>query len=748
MKFWTRRALRLPEGCDSLGPRNRLLGLFLVSVLGLFLEMLLVRWIGTEIRIFAYLQNTVLVVCFLGLGMGCFTSGHPVKMRRLLLPLAVLCVILAVPSSAQVVAGISERLSRLPGVALWRYQAEVSDGAAAVVDAAVGLALTGLVLLLVWEMFVPIGRLMARLMDQHPRTIAAYSVNVAGSLAGIWLFVLLSAWYLPPAVWMAVVAAAIMPFVGRGRERLFNCALLGVILMGAMVAGRGWTACEVVWSPYQKLALLPVPESRRHDGDFFISVNNVGYQAMVDLSPAAVAADPEIPVEMRGLSQYDVPLLFKPRPQNVLIVGAGSGNDAAGALRGGAERVTAVDIDPAIIDMGRRYHPEHPYQSPRVRLVNDDARSFFATTREHYDLIIFGLLDSHTTTAMTNARLDHYVYTRESLERARELLSPGGVMVLTFMVQEPFIADRMASTLEAVFGHKPLVFARHSSRLGWGGTTFVAGDPRTIATNLAAQPKLAAEIARWQADLPITLTGTTPMATDDWPYIYLQKPAIPALYWILAGLLPGLVWYGRKRLGIQRGTHTWDRWQWHFFFLGAAFLLLEVQNISKAAVVLGNTWLVNAVIISGVLVMALVANLIAARWPRLPLAAVSACLLGSCLGLYFFDLARLASLAYPLKATLVGLLTALPMLFSGIVFIHAFARTGRKDLALGANLLGALAGALLQSVTFLTGMRALLLIVAGLYLAAMLVRPKADNAAAAEDETIESGERQLLEAGA
>jgi Ca2+/Na+ antiporter len=146
--------------------------------------------------------------------------------------------------------------------------------------------------------------------------------------------------------------------------------------------------------------------------------------------------------------------------------------------------------------------------------------------------------------------------------------------------------------------------------------------------------------------------------------------------------------------------------------------------------------------------MVLVANLIAARWPRLPLAWVSACLLGSCLGLYFFDLARLASLDYPLKATLVGLLTALPMLFSGIVFIHAFARTRHKDLALGANLLGALAGALLQSVTFLTGMRALLLIVAGLYLAAKLARPKAGSAAAVEDETIESDERQLVEAGA
>ncbi|HEX4150171.1 MAG TPA: hypothetical protein VHY20_14335, partial [Pirellulales bacterium] len=204
------------DSCAGLGPRNRLLGLFVVSALGLFLEMLLVRWIGTEIRVFAYLQNTVLVVCFLGLGMGCFTSRRPAKMRRMLLPLAALCATLAVPFSARIVVGISERFSRLPGIALWRYSAASPAGVAGLVDAAIGLVLTGLVLVLVWEMFVPIGRLLARLMDESPRPIVAYSVNVAGSLVGIWLFVLLSALYLPPAVWMVVLAGLVIWFIGRG----------------------------------------------------------------------------------------------------------------------------------------------------------------------------------------------------------------------------------------------------------------------------------------------------------------------------------------------------------------------------------------------------------------------------------------------------------------------------------------------------------------------------------------------------
>src|ERR1051325_10174547 len=111
----------------------------------------------------------------------------------------------------------------------------------------------------------------------------------------------------------------------------------------------------------------------------------------------------------------------------------------------------AVEIDPAIIAIGRELHPEQPYNSSQVQVVNDDARSFFATTNEKYDVISFGLLDSHTTTSLTNARLDHYVYTKESLVQAKSKLKEGGIMTLTFLAQRPFIAGRINEVLEEVF---------------------------------------------------------------------------------------------------------------------------------------------------------------------------------------------------------------------------------------------------------------------------------------------------------
>jgi hypothetical protein len=367
-----------------------------------------------------------------------------------------------------------------------------------------------------------------------------------------------------------------------------------------------------------------------------------------------------------------------------------------------------------------------------VQVVNDDARSFFATSNEKYDLIIFGLLDAPLQAGAANIHLDNYVYTRESLERARSLLAENGVLVLTFEKLRAFIPTRMFAALTAVFGHEPEYFYIPDSGYGWGGVMFViAEDQQRVKKQIAAHPPLAKQIARWKRGFFIP-AADVPSITDDWPYLYLQQPQVPLPYFGLALLLGGLFIVGVRRLQVPELLNERDPARWHFFFLGAAFMLLEVQNISKAAVVLGNTWWVNAVIISSILVLILLANLIAAQFPRLPLAPVYALLIGSCLVLYFVDLSRFAFLPYASKAVVVGLWTSLPMLFSGIVFIRSFAAVEGKDRALGANLLGSLVGGLLQAVTFVIGIKALLLLVAGLYLAAFLTRPRAAVAPVAE----------------
>jgi spermidine synthase len=714
-----------PSQSNYLGPANRTWAILLISVIGLFLEMLLIRWIGTEIRIFAYLQNIILVVCFLGLGLGCFTSRQPTTLRQTLIPLFVLMLLMAVPLTRRGLAAISQLLSVVGDLAIW-YSAQSTSPWQSLLYVVLGLVLAYLVLILIVDIFVPLGRLLGRLMDDHPNTILAYSVNVSGSLLGTWLFVLLSFLYQPPLIWFVILAGLTLLFLRRADAnwKMNLVLLLGVVAL-SWLAQREPGALDVVWSPYQKLVLgVPTREELVHD--YEITVNNASYQSMANLNEAYVASNPDkFPSEMTGLSQYDIPLLLHGHPQTYLIIGAGAGNDAAGGLRHRVRQITAVEIDPAIISLGRNYHPERPYSSPAVQVVNDDARSFLATSDRRYDVIAFGLLDSHTTTAMTNARLDHYVYTRESIAQAKSLLAPGGVMVLSFEAQKPYIADRMATVLRDVFHEEPIAFVVPKSAFGWGGVMFVAGDLAVVAEQMAQNPRLATYVEDLQRYYPLPLSYTTKVTTDDWPYLYLQTPRIPVLYYLMTGLLILIFLRSARRWRARGVLARWGRSHWHFFFLGAAFLLLEVQNISKASVVLGNTWQVNAVIVSGVLAMALLANVLTHRFPTIPLGPVYAALIGISLALYFVDLAQFAFLPYATKALIVGGLTTLPMLFSGIVFIRSFTAVAERHESLGANMLGSLMGALLQSVTFLIGIKALLLVVAGLYGLSLLTMPTA-----------------------
>lgn len=296
-------------------------------------------------------------------------------------------------------------------------------------------------------------------------------------------------------------------------------------------------------------------------------------------------------------------------------------------------------------------------------------------------------------------------------------------MALTFEAQRPFIADRIHRVLEEVFNQPPLTFRIPTTPYGGGGVMFITGDVETIQKQLNQNPALATYIKDLQAKNPVQLDHNTKITTDDWPYLYLESPKIPVLYYLLIGLVIVLFVRSYRKWQAKTDLSFSNRSFWHFAFLGAAFLLLEVQNISKASVVLGNTWQVNAVIISSILAVALVANWIAYKFPKLPLTLVYALLVGTALSLYFIDLARFGSLPYFTKAVIIGSLTSLPMLFSGIVFVRSFAATADKSNALGANLIGALAGALLQSITFIVGIKALLLVVAGFYLLSLFTVP-------------------------
>jgi hypothetical protein len=229
-----------------------------------------------------------------------------------------------------------------------------------------------------------------------------------------------------------------------------------------------------------------------------------------------------------------------------------------------------------------------------------------------------------------------------------------------------------------------------------------------------ADPKLRDVVAGSVVQMP----GTTRPTTDDWPYLYLQQPRIPKLHLVTMLMILGTVAVaGRRTFGLKGGL------DWHFFALGAAFLLLEVQAVSRATLLFGMTWVVNAIVISAVLIMILAANVVAARWPRLPHGFIVGGLAVTVVALAAMPLAWFNTLSGATKViAAAGFLTA-PVFFAGLVFIRSFTSCNDRARALGSNLIGALVGGLLESLSFVTGIRALVILVGLFYVWAVWSRP-------------------------
>jgi SAM-dependent methyltransferase len=409
------------------------------------------------------------------------------------------------------------------------------------------------------------------------------------------------------------------------------------------------------------------------------------------------------------------------------VAGAGTGNDVAAALRAGAGSVVAAEIDPAIVAWGRGEHPSRPYASERVEVRVGDARTFFRHGEAgSFDLVWLGFLDSHTNpSAWTNIRLDHFVYTLESFEDVGRLLKPGGAVVLYFWSEAPWVGDRLVGLLLASLGGDPvsLIVPPSTGCLGHGGLLLIGGNEDALAgirRRLGSDPALAAMRVPWEWPMKTLLT------TDDWPYLYLEEPGVPT-YHLLVGagcLILGLAL--RRRL--FRPGEPVDA---SMLLLGAGFMLLEVAGVSRAALLFGTTWTVNAWVVGTLLCMALLANLVAARWRVRPEGWPFGGLFVTLVALAVLPVERLVSLPDLPRLFVGAAFFTLPVFFSGLVFIGLWARAERRDLALGSNILGALLGGLLSLLSMSIGFRSLMFLALAIYLGALLATKKGAGSAPA-----------------
>jgi SAM-dependent methyltransferase len=707
----------------------RFSSLALISLISLFLELLLIRWITSEIRIFAYFKSLVLIACFLGFGLGAYLTHKKITLAYTLAPLLGMILLVELPWN-----GLRLLITNLSGFIGWFSDVHIWSRAyftgnfvlglgSAIIAMTIVIPLFGLIAIT----FVPVGQLVGWYLENSKKGILAYSINIVASIVGIWLFAGLSFLSTPPIVWFAVLGAALIIyfwFVPQIRRILFLFFAVFIVLFIIGTQGNQWWGeqswkgsipaeyqlepgkIQTYWSPYQKLALIPLLKN----GEivrYILNTNDSWYQQIIDLSPGAVSKNPDlyatgIPVQY---IQYNLPYQFFKNPPTVLIAGAGMGNDAASALRNGAGHVTAVEIDPLIYSLGKQLHFEDPYHSDKVDFHIDDARSFIQNTKSTYDLIVFSILDSHTTNSTyTNIRLDNYVYTVEAMQAVKKLLKPNGLFVLSFSSERPWFTTHLRDVVTKAFGTPPTMIQTNVS-------FFVVGNGDRVTQALAASPQLA-QFVNSHSDMQLQEAD---LITDDWPYLYQQYRGIPEIVWLLSIGLIGICWLAFTKLkGSSEGI------MWHFFFLGAAFTLLEVQIISKIALLFGTTWLVNAIVISVLLLFILLSNIVASLIPGLPRWIAY---IGLFITMIFSYLVPTHSLFFDsllMRGMVATALYCSPVFFAGLIFISSFKQIGFRAQAFGSNLLGSLVGGLLESLSFLTGIQSLVIVAALFYLASFV----------------------------
>ena len=255
-------------------------------------------------------------------------------------------------------------------------------------------------------------------------SLEAYKWDLIGSVLGIAGFSALSFLRLPPLVW-GITAAVIVLVTMTPKVSWLQVVPLLLILV---ILGAETFTPNTVWSPYYKVKAERLGEM---GGNTFVWVNGVPHQlhqSVADEPPGASVYEDAVP----------------PKLDNVLVIGAGGGNDVAIALDRGAKHVDAVEIDPRLYDLGKSRHPDKPYSDPHVDAHITDGRAFLEQTDRKYDLIVLALTDSLTlVSGQSSLRLESdYLFTKQAIEAAQEHLEPGGVFGMYNYYREPWLSDR------------------------------------------------------------------------------------------------------------------------------------------------------------------------------------------------------------------------------------------------------------------------------------------------------------------
>jgi SAM-dependent methyltransferase len=689
-------ALSSSPNSDSALSRRRGLELFCLSFLALFLELMVIRWAPAVVRLVAYYANLMLISSFLGLGMGAIVG----KTRRSLfgwLPALLLIniVFMLIAHFVTMPSSAAESRFYAPTPALVRYVCLV------------GIFVSNAIV------FVPLGQRIGTLFEIIP-PLHAYSWDLGGSLAGTLGFGLFSLRYFSPTLGMGFVILMIILLLPR-RQWSWGIPLLAMSLAGVYFS----VSSNAFWSPYYYITVAeqgskqfvrePRPGLRTMDDPpmYNVRVNHYFLQYHGTFDPNRYS--PQNRAEMlNGRMQYDLPYAIAPAHRHVLVLGAGGGTDTEVAVLNGAEQVDAVEIDPMLVKISGQFNASGIYANPKVHIHVDDARAFLRRSPGGYDMVVFGFLDSQALfSSMANIRLDGYIYTVQSMQSAFRLLNDDGVLSLSFMAGHDWLARKLVRMVAVATGQMPIIYESQGQVVICAFRGAHPDPPqqygRFVRTTFRAGDDLSDAVA----------------PTDDWPFLYLSSKTIPADYLIVIGILlavalPAVYILRGRGFGMNDG---------HFLFLGLGFLLLETKSISDCSLYFGTTWFVTMVVVAGVLLMVLTANLVAMHINRFGM-WMYVLLIATLLLLDFVKRDTILALTFDERLLWSVLVVPLPIFFAGLIFSTSFREASNPSSFFGANLIGAMIGGFCEYLSMKIGNGNLMFLVIGAYLLSLAFRKR------------------------
>jgi hypothetical protein len=396
------------------------------------------------------------------------------------------------------------------------------------------------------------------------RVSRLYAADLAGAALGCVLLIPVLAYSDGPTavLWVAVLASAGAAMFARdlpSRGYWRGAAAIAVVLTLA-AAGHTW----LVWKDFPIFRILYVkgsfesrPTYEKWNSYSRVRVNvwreepapPQGWGLSATLPPTEIVRQAQMDIDVgagtvltgydgdpRTLEhlKYDVTnIAYYLRPDaRALVVGAGGGRDILSALAFHARSVTAVEINKDIIrTVNGRFgdYTGHLDRDPRVRFVNDEARSYIARSPERYDLIQISLIDTWAATAAGAFVLsENSIYTVEAWRTFLEHLSDQGILSVSRWYFRDRPAELYRTTMIAVEALRSMGVSEPRRHLAIVRNMQLANRraeiPDGVGTLLVSRrpftaeeiDRLGAEAARLEFDVPLS-----PRAATDETYIRL-----------------------------------------------------------------------------------------------------------------------------------------------------------------------------------------------------------------------------------